>query len=239
MEYILSIITICKDDINGIKSTIDSTRQFRNTGFVQYIIIDSSSETIKEEIQSYIKNDTTIEYYYTSPKGISDGFNQGLKHVKGHWVWFLNAGDNFKSDISERSILETLKYTSADVLFYKVRYVPSNIISEFPPIWLLWPNTTLWAPHPSAFVRFHIFVNEGCFSESLKIAMDYELWNRVFNKKYVINLVSIPIVDFDETGISITNKKKAKIEVQKVKLSFMFSFIKTVFKKCILLFKSF
>ena len=49
--------------------------------------------------------------------------------------------------------------------------------------------------------------------------MDYEMWLRLFSKYVIVDLISMPIVLYDEAGISSTKRKESIKEAKRILLS--------------------
>jgi glycosyltransferase involved in cell wall biosynthesis len=211
----ISIISITKNDISGIKRTINSTRKLRDELNVQHLIIDSSNEAIAKEIQQYITGEHKLEYTWENPSGISNAFNTGLQKVKNEWVWFLNGGDMIHPQFSQNLLRDLITHTQADFVIFQIEYSDSRVVRSFPPIWLQWPPLSCWIPHPSVISRKSAFETYGNFNKNYKLVMDYDFWLRSFSKNAKIDLISIPLVMFDQNGVSSQQEKKVAREVLK------------------------
>jgi hypothetical protein len=49
--------------------------------------------------------------------------------------------------------------------------------------------------------------------------MDYEMWLRLFSNYVVVDLISMPVVLYDEAGVSSTRRKETVKEVKNILLS--------------------
>jgi hypothetical protein len=224
----VTIISVTKNDFEGICKTILSTRPFRDKYNFKQIIIDSSDQLIKEKINVLIQDHSNIEYLWSAPKGISNAFNIGINAAKNEWVWFLNGGDTVHIEFPEEILPKLVSKTSADFLIFQIEYSKSKIIRAFPPIWLQWPPLISWIPHPSMLIRKKVFADYGMFDERFKLAMDYDFWLRTFSKNTKLDLVSIPLTLFDEDGLSSVLKKKGAREVLKSLFYRSFTIIKSL-----------
>ncbi len=95
-EIFLSIITITKNNHNGITKTIKSVSGQTNHNFEHIIIDNLSQDATNEEVNKYILNkpkSLKIKYIRELDKGISDAMNKGLISSKGSHILFLNSGD--------------------------------------------------------------------------------------------------------------------------------------------------
>ncbi len=215
MNGVLDIVTVTKDDFEGIASTIRSTRILREGNEVGQILVDSSGWETRQRIEELIKDQQNIRYVWQEPSGIARAFNLGLSLSKAEWVWFLNGGDQVHSSIDPQNFLYTLKGSKASAIIFELEMMQSKMRYKHPPLWAVWPPVFYWVPHPATIVRRQLFEEYGVFNEKLKIAMDGELWFRVFSRNVIVDMLSIPIALYDENGVSsIQRRVTARENVQ-------------------------
>ncbi len=235
---LLNIITITKNDISGLVKTIDSTRFMRDNYDIHQVIIDSSDQNISNEIALFLKKEKNIHYNWQKPSGRSSAFNFGLKQSDSEWVWFLNGGDRLNPDLDIESFLKLLEHNNADAIIFQLAYLQSQTTFRHPSLWALWPPVLSWIPHPSTITRRYLYDKYGLFDESLDIAMDYEFWLRCFSKNVVVDLISMPIAVFDETGVSNKLVYQTKSEVRKIIKRYFWKILKLWFSNGLVLFKA-
>ena len=86
------IITITYNDIDGLKSTIDSCQDFKND--IRHVIIDGFSNDGTIDFLSEPALRSHLEVYSEKDRGIYHAMNRGLiKLRKEKFVLFLNSGD--------------------------------------------------------------------------------------------------------------------------------------------------
>ncbi|MDP2174935.1 MAG: glycosyltransferase family 2 protein [Bacteroidota bacterium] len=87
----ISIISICYNNLEGLKKTLEI---FNNHSFgneIEIVIVDGGSI---DGTKAYLKEQTISTNFVSEPdKGIYNAMNKGLFMAKGQYVWFLNAGD--------------------------------------------------------------------------------------------------------------------------------------------------
>jgi glycosyltransferase involved in cell wall biosynthesis len=209
----LEIISITKDDLEGILSTVHSTRVLREQHSVKQIIVDSSSDTISSSLRSNLVEEKNIEYIWQEPVGISYAFNMGLQLSNAKWLWFLNGGDEIHPDLDTSLLIALLKSSTADAIIFELEF--ADRISKRPPLYALWPPVANWIPHPSTLLKRDILNKVGGFDNTYKIAMDGELWIRLFGKGARPDLISLPLTKFASGGISESHNQAAK-EVERL-----------------------
>lgn len=99
-KIMISFVTVVKNDLANLISTIESIR--RHAGYeYEHIIIDAESSDGTDE---YIKDqsDSRIKYRRGNDKGIYDAMNIGfsLVSINSSWLNFLNAGDLLLSNLN-------------------------------------------------------------------------------------------------------------------------------------------
>lgn len=233
----LTIITVTKDDLEGLVNTVKSTSVLRTDYSIRQIIVDSSSPEIKNEAENFARQQVNVEYVWLEPSGIADAFNQGIASSTARWVWFLNGRDEAHPDLDARFLLGVLNASQAEVLICEIEYMQSGLRCKHPPLWALWPPL-YWMPHPATIIRRDLFDRYGLFSTDFKIAMDADLWIRFFTKDIVIDMLSIPISLYDENGVSSTEIVKVQREADKIVMNNFSLLFKIWLRRGLYLFKA-
>jgi glycosyltransferase involved in cell wall biosynthesis len=205
----LTIITVTKDDLAGVTRTIKSTEKLRLSTQISQIIIDSSNLKNHQKLKQSIEDKTNIVIYYQAPQGIVKAFNYGIDLASDGWLWFLNGGDEIHPDFDLDLFDKILSKTQAQVVIFEVQY-DTGEITKHPCLPNLWPPIANWIPHPGTLIRKDILSAQQGFDEKFIITMDGELWIRLLNQNYTVDLVSIPIVKFYQGGISSNISETAK-----------------------------
>jgi len=206
MKPTLDIITVTKDDLVGVAATIASTRKLRACAGTRQIVVDSSSEPVAAKVKELLVGENNLDYVWQEPDGIASAFNLGISRSTADWLWFLNGGDAVHPDLVESLLLQILDSTQAGIVIFELEYMQTRLRAGHPPLWALWPPMYgNWVPHPAAIISAKLFKQYGVFDTSYKIAMDADWWMRVFSKNVVVDMLSIPIVLYDQYGVSSTN----------------------------------
>ncbi len=219
MSALLDIITISKDDPEGVRQTIESVRPLLKLPGVRQYIIDGSGPQAKSRIEEIVRGEDNVTYAWQEPSGISSAFNQGLELSNADWVWFLNGGDTFHPLMDCGTLLNILRISSAEAIIFQIETRQSRTRYQHPPMWEIWPPVGSWIPHPATIVKRRLFERYGYFSERYRIAMDYEMWLRLFSNYVIVDLISMPIVLYDEAGVSSTRRKESMDEAKRIILS--------------------
>lgn len=218
MKPCLNIITITKDDLDGVVATVESTRALRINSDVRQIIVDSSANPVSGELHKRLAGEQNVEYFWQRPCGIAGAFNKGIEAVDSEWVWFLNGRDEVHPELDTKLLLQILNSSRADVVIFQLEYMNSKMPPRSrPPLWMLWPPMySNWVPHPATFIKASLFEQYGVFDTDFKIAMDADWWMRVFSQDVIVDMLSIPVALYDLNGVSATNSVQTDKEARRI-----------------------
>lgn len=229
----LSIITVVKNDLIGLKKTLASLNSLE-IDEVECIVVDGSDEPFRT-------NETfrfDIKYFFGMDSGIYDAMNIGLEHASGEFVWFLNAGDVYDPNCSLQNYLtetgDRKIFLFGSVYSYKGKsiYRGPRRISAY--IWHGMP-----ANH-QAVIFSRALIGSLRYDTQYKICSDYYFMSKISSKFYEEVLISKSLVVFDLTGVSsrlsiLLLKEPMKIQKYVLKqnillrcLSFMKRMISTI-----------
>lgn len=208
----LSIITINRNNAEGLEKTLCSVaaQSFRE---FEYIVIDgASTDGSVEVIKKYEAQFAHLKWVSEPDRGIYNAMNKGLRMATGDYIQILNSGDCLASnDILERMLAALEEAGNPSILY-------GNMVKCFPDgrkmvdkcfagqeITMLGMYTgTL--NHDPAYVRRDLFEKYGYYDESLKIVSDWKWYMQaivlgVEKPKYV----DLDVTLFDMSGISEVN----------------------------------
>jgi len=127
-QIALSVVTINKNNLNGLRKTSDSILQHLDTLNIEWILIDGgSTDGCSEFIESL--NHLKIQKRFTT-LGIYESMNLGASLSRGKYILFMNSGDRFTSSgIENASNLAN----ESDVEWMVAGAVAVN--SNYQPMW--------------------------------------------------------------------------------------------------------
>jgi glycosyltransferase involved in cell wall biosynthesis len=202
---LISVITISYNNYTGLSKTIESVLALKDND-IEYIVIDGgSNDGTIELLNSYRdKIDVIIS---EKDYGISDAFNKGVKFSKGKWLFFLNSGDTFSSNIILLNLKSDLIRNQDKYLcFYKVELsngestMPNNRLIEKKGIEYIINRAEI--PHQGAFISNKLFVKYGMFNTALKVRMDYDFFLRVRSESNKFVFIDDIVAIYEIGGIS-------------------------------------
>lgn len=188
---IVTVITSTFNCRNDLPYTIRSIRNLVSVQNIQWVIADGgSTDGTVELIQ---ENLDIVDTWFSEPdKGIYDAWNKALKYVRGEWVQFIGAGDEYYNENVIEDILPTLSYAYPlhDLVYGKLQYIteetrePRDIVGE---PWCSMKNRwEFFRPklpiHPEVFHHKSLF-EKYKFDSSYKIAGDSHFLMRCIKSK--------------------------------------------------------
>jgi len=187
----------------NLEKTIQSVAG-QDYGNVEYLVIDGGSTDGSVDV---IRQYSPVISRWISEKddGIYSAMNKGVQIATGEWVCFLNAGDVFVNSgiisqvakaISEQADViygNILVYKKADELVERIAQSPRN-------------SHRMYFCHQSAFVRLDL-LRQYPFDEKHKLSADLKFFKQCRNNNIRFMQLNFPIVIYDRSGISNTNRE--------------------------------
>lgn len=196
----LTIITINRNNCEGLRRTLDSVVNQTFQDF-EYIVIDGASSDGSAEL---IKEYPRIDFWVSEPDtGIYNAMNKGIAKANGEYLLFLNSGD----ELIENGPLQSITQNSnADILYFPciMKYVNGlSAVKNFPKELRAYFFFRDSINHQSALIKKQLFAEFGLYNESYKILSDFEFWIKsivIGNCK--CQYIDSPISKYDMTGIT-------------------------------------
>lgn len=191
----VSIITICYNNAEGLKKTINSVISQTYTN-IEYIVIDGGS---KDNTLDIIKqNENHISYWVSEPdKGIYDAMNKGIKAATGEWVIMMNSGDIFANENVLKSIFSK-EIPDTKTFLYSDIYCPNE---KGEPILRRMSFDDGILIHQSTIYRRKLHNEHGFYINAKPIIIsDYIFFYSIPNDE--VMKVEVPIAYFEGGGIS-------------------------------------
>lgn len=221
----LSIITINRNNAEGLEKTMQSVAAQTFKEF-EYIVVDgASTDESVEIIKKYEPRFAHLKWVSEPDTGIYNAMNKGIRMASGDYIQILNSADCLASgDVTEK-MLSALEKTGNPSILY------GNMIKCFPDghksldkssadqeITMLRMFTgTL--NHDPTYIRRNLFQKYGYYDESLKIVSDWK-W---FLQAIVLGgekpqYVDLDVTLFDMTGISENEDSRQRIKEERQKV---------------------
>ena len=93
----VSIITINRNNIIGLKTTIASVLNQKYSDF-EFIIVDGASSDGSSDLIAAISSDHRVKWVSEPDSGIYNAMNKGVRMSSKDYLLFLNSGDAFHDE---------------------------------------------------------------------------------------------------------------------------------------------
>lgn len=218
----VTIITICYNERERLKKTIESVccQDYKD---IEYLIIDgASTDGTHEMIQSYL-GCHDIYFYSEKDHGIYNAMNRGIARANGDYIYFMNAGDSFYNAHVISEIVSCIGEEKETIYYGRVcRIYPDGLrqIEDFSKYCIslkeIMANGSMPC-HQSIFSPRRALTNHY-FREQFKIRADYEWLMYSITHGWDYKEISTLIGFYDMSGMSgrIKNMKLLKKEEMEI-----------------------
>jgi len=199
----ISIVTICRNALTGLKATVNSTLQQRYENFEQIIIDGASTDGTQEYLATL--TDERIQWISEPDKGIYDAMNKGAQRATGEWVIFMNACDCFaNADVLSKVFAQCPD--DAEIVYGDV--IKGETVKVAQP-----PHNShrMFFCHQCVFVRTAL-AREYPFDTSYRLSSDFKFFKQMILQHRHFVHVNLPVAVFDTTGASNTHRSTGLLE---------------------------
>ena len=210
--YLISIITINYNNLEGLRKTVSSVLTQTLSDF-EYIVIDGGST---DGSRDFLQKKSNKFHYWISEKdnGIYHAMNKGIAKATGEYILFLNSGDTLYSSEILQNLYPTLCSKISDLYYgnLEIKNSSKTYIHTFPKeigAFYIFGNSL---GHPSTFIRRTLFNIIGLYDENCKIISDWK-WFVIAIVKYQVSLTYVDDVvsTFSMDGISSLEQNREDI----------------------------
>lgn len=212
MAHLFSIITITKDNLDGLTRTLKSTALQTCTDYEHIIIDGASGDGTRDFLQ------TTQTIWSSEPDdGLYDAMNKGLDKASGDYLIFMNAGDVFAdADILEL-IAEQIE-THPDFLYGDALETDSGGHIYYKKARPYTKMSGGMVTHHQSMIYKRELVSTLRYDTSYKLAADYGFTLKAIDKARRVTYCPFPICIFEQGGISQRHAKLARTEERTIKI---------------------
>ncbi len=181
---LISVVVAVRNAEHTLRRTLQSLVAQTARDF-EIVLIDGASTDGTLRVAGEFSKD--IAFQLSEPDtGIADAWNKGVRHARGGWIIFLNAGDLLHRDhftramplLQEGAQRPTILYS--DVLKFNDRNEPTVSIRGAPPTARGIARGGVGFAHPGSLASATCFAKIGHFDTSLRIAIDTDWLLRIF-----------------------------------------------------------
>ncbi len=201
---------------------------------IEIIISDDNStdDTLKIIREIDKPADIAVKIFSHTPSGIGANWNNCIQHASGNYIKFLFQDDTLVPQCVEKFMNVILAHPNVDFIFSKRKVftdsnssLPSDWLSTYANVHSHWnqlkpiqngrdllkdknflnvPNNKVGEPITVLFKK-ELFIKSGPFSVTLKQALDYEMWYKMF--KYC----DVAFIDEELCSFRIHNSQATSI----------------------------
>ena len=216
---ILSIISINRNNAEGLEKTMKSVASQSFKDF-EYIVIDgASTDNSFDVIQKHVSEYAHLKWVSEPDKGIYNAMNKGLHMATGKYVQILNSGDVLASpDVVEKMLKALDEKGNPDILYGNMikafadgSYVRDRGYAGETPTMYDFIRSTL--NHDPVYIRKSLFDEFGYYREDLPITADWRWYVEAIPFGGVVPVyVDLDVTNFDMNGISETQIERREKE---------------------------
>lgn len=194
---------------------------------IEYIFVDGgSTDGTLERIESLVTSHTLVR---NVRGGVSHAMNEGIRVATGDVVAHLHSDDYYLHRDTLSRVMRGFHQDGVDWVMGRIaidkdghQTIPRRSSSPYSFGNVLSGSFSIF--HPATFVRRRIFDEVGMFDESLKYAMDWDLWLRIAKNHTpaIVNseLTAFRIHDGSLSSATAHSKLKARKEELRVRMRY-------------------
>jgi glycosyltransferase involved in cell wall biosynthesis len=209
-----SIVTCTWNSAATLPDTLASVAR-QTVQDIEHIFVDGgSTDGTLDLIAAYPGNKRVLR---DVGGGISRAMNAGIAAARGDYVAHLHSDDYYAGDDVLATVAHRFASEGVDWVFGKVQVLKDGAL--IPPYRMLpfsyrsFVAGRASVPHPAVFVRRSVFDRVGMFDESLRYAMDIDLWLRLAHLARPATVDRALTIFRDHAGsVSSANRIKARQE---------------------------
>lgn len=216
----VSCITVCRNNADGLKKTVDSAIK-QTYALYELIIVDGAStdgtKNMFSEFEKECRNRKIKLIIISEPdSGIYNAMNKGIDVSTGDWLIFMNSGDVFADEYVIENVFFDKNYDAFSVIygdyFIKInKYIGKR---ECFPIEII---TKKWIGSHQALFTKREKLTRRHYQEQYPICADYEWYLNSYLSGDKVCFVSTPICISDRSGISNTAIYKCFLETERLR----------------------
>lgn len=215
----ISIITACYNSSATIGDTLKSVTEqdYKN---IEHIIVDGASTDDTLQIVKQFPH--VAKVVSEKDDGIYDAMNKGISLATGEVIGILNSDDVYTSNSAVSKVMKAFEAKDAEAVYADLQYVKFDNLNKITRTWHSGEFSKRkfyfgWMPpHPTFFVRKHVYQKIGNFNCALKSAADYEFMLRVLLKNdfkpYYIPEVLVKMRAGGMSNATLGNRMRANRE---------------------------
>ncbi|VVN27792.1 glycosyltransferase [Pseudomonas fluorescens] len=207
----LSIITVCYNDLTGLKQTEESIKySSAPSASYEWIVIDGGST---DGTKLFLESSKTVNSFISEQdKGIYDAMNKGTNIAKGSYVVYMNSGDKFTN---LPLIINTIETPNHDLYFYDAIFVYGKYTRVKPARDFRYIKHSIPANHQAIIFKREL-LGHSPYDGAYKICGDYKLLADLYVKKASHEIIHQTTAEFKVGGVSTHQRMQLLNEAYEV-----------------------
>lgn len=218
----ISVVTIVKDNADGLKSTLNSLIAQKYTEWESIIVVAESRDNSLEVANSF-DNQARVSVHEQKGFGIYEAMNQGLQNASGEYTVFMNSGDRFyDDDVLETFYLSHSKkpnfgvYVGGYSFNSKVDDTLVKYLLKFGEISPFRFSLCRRACHQAMYFNTDVLMKEGGYSLEYRFCSDFDAALRVSKRMGVQGIPKVLAI-IERGGVAESNISKVIKEKYKIR----------------------
>jgi len=210
----VSIVTVVKNNAEGLRRTIKSAESQDLTDWELIIVYGRSNDTTYEFALESMSEDSRISLVEQLDEGIYEAMNLGTSNARAEFLWFMNSGDQFYSPTSLRSGLDAIKNSELGFVVGGYKIENDHRLFQQSPGSLTQIKFSLsrrGACHQAMVFRKDAVMQNYNFDTNFRLAADYKLCLKLI-KNSGANKLSEILAIMEPNGLSDQNLHMMHLE---------------------------
>jgi putative colanic acid biosynthesis glycosyltransferase len=209
----ISVVTVCRNDINGLKNTFESI-QSQDYNDIEWCVIDGNSA---DGTATWLKDNHRLKGSWLSEPdtGIYDAMNKGVRLSTGKYILFMNSGDRLAQSDVISNLVDLIKREKAtpDFVYGDSLDVEESGRSYYrKALPVSYIKAGMITRHQAMLYRRESICDEK-YASNFKLSGDYALTASLLMKNNIrVVKVNLPICLFSSGGKHETHRVRALLE---------------------------
>ena len=197
----LSIVTVCRNCADALRTTIESVARQDYTD-IEYVVIDGAST---DETADIVRTNPAIDIRLSEPdRGIYDAMNKGARLATGEWIIFMNAGDRFATPDTASRLMQSIAEGDDVVYGSVIKLAPDGTPVTYPAAKPRNSHRMIFC-HQSVMCRRELLLKYP-FDIRHRLSADFKFFKTLMRAGAQFHRTDIPVAIFDTGGVSNTRR---------------------------------
>ncbi len=214
---LISVIIPCYNSAAYLAQAIESVLAQSFLDFEIIVIDDGSTDDTPEVVGGF---GDLVRYMRQENRGNAAARNTGLLAARGQWLCFLDAHDLWEPRKLELQLVDLLSHPHRKISFTRAtKFFETGDFEPLPPdptIEELWDKLVFYQPfgssHSGFMVHSSCFDDVGCFDESLRLSVDWDIFIRLAHR-YPIRVYAEFLVHHRQHASNTTGNAELRLSM--------------------------